>query len=60
MFFQPPKDRSGAAYCIMNMDGAIHVLPGTTKEDVLNAGFNTNKIPVSYDEARMVGTDVEF
>jgi len=60
MFFQPHKDRSGGAYCIMNKDGAIHVLPGTTKEDVLNAGFNPNKIAVYYDEARTVDMGVKF
>jgi hypothetical protein len=39
---------------------AIPVLPGTTKEDVGNAGFDPNKIVVYYDEARTVGTDVKF
>jgi hypothetical protein len=40
IFFRPHKDCSGGAYCILATDGIIHVLPGMTKDDVANVGFD--------------------
>jgi hypothetical protein len=60
MFYQSHNERSGGACCIMNASLAIHVLPGTTKEDVLNAGCDLNKIAVYSDETRTAGTGVKF
>ncbi|MDR0742298.1 MAG: hypothetical protein LBE98_02435 [Puniceicoccales bacterium] len=59
-FFKPYEDRAGGAYCIMSADGTIHVLSGTTKDDIQKAGFHPDKIAAYYDEARTVGTDVKF
>jgi hypothetical protein len=41
-------------------NNAISDLPGTTRDDIQNVGFNPNKIAVYYDEARTVGPDVKF
>jgi hypothetical protein len=61
LFFRPHEDRPGGTYCIMSAkDKTIHVLAGTTKNEIRSAGFDPNKIVVYYDEARTVGTDVQF
>jgi len=60
MFFRPDKDRTGGAYCMINTDGAIHILPTRTKEDVSNVGFDPNKVAMYYDETRTASTDMKF